>query len=65
MSTEQVDFVKTLKSYVNQFDMAELKRVVKANDNKLTLRLDGNSVELVRGTHFFFNIKDKNTFAGN
>lgn len=64
-SNEQRDFVESLKSYMNQYDKAELQRQVTSNNGNLNLRLDGVNVTLVRGTHFFFNKKDQNSFSGN
>lgn len=51
-----------LKSYVVQLNSAELQRRVTANEGTLNVRLDGHDVALVRGTHFFYNKKDKNSF---
>ena len=62
LSNEQRDFVAVLKSYVIQLNSAELQRRVTANDGTLNVRLDGHDVALVRGTHFFYNKKDKNSF---
>lgn len=64
-SNEQRDFVAVLKSYVLQYNSEELERQVTTNNGALNLRLDGNSVTLVRGTHFFYNKKDKKSFSGN
>ena len=50
---------------MNQYDKAELQRQVTSNNGNLNLRLDGVNVTLVRGTHFFFNKKDQNSFSGN
>lgn len=52
-----------LKGYVSQFSAQDLKRLTEAGQNKLSFKLDGTDVTLVRGTHFFYNNKDRNTFA--
>lgn len=64
-NSEQSDFVAVLKSYVHQYDRNLLQRQVTANNGTLNLRLDGHDVALVRGTHFFFNKKDRNSFSSN
>jgi len=65
LSTEGTDFIAVLKSLVHLYDAAELRRITTENGGTLNLRLDGHDVALVRGTHFFFNIKDRNGFSGN
>lgn len=62
LNNEQRDFVSVLKSYVIQLNSAELQRRVTANGGTLNVRLDGQDVALVRGTHFFYNKKDRNSF---
>lgn len=56
-------FVDVLKSYVNSMNVADLKKTVNENDGKISVKLDGTDVTLVRGTHFFFNNKDKNSYS--
>mmetsp|Transcript_30324 Transcript_30324/g.40291 ORF Transcript_30324/g.40291 Transcript_30324/m.40291 type:complete len:213 (-) Transcript_30324:54-692(-) len=60
-NTEQRDFVSLLKSYVKQFNPADLSKRVKESNDTLTLRLDGVDVTLKRGDHFFLNNKDRNS----
>jgi len=54
-----VDFVNSLKSFVLQHKQQDLERKVTENNGVLKVRLDGQEVELVRGTHFYFNKKDR------
>lgn len=65
LNTDQTDFISVLKTQVLQYDSAALRRRTEENGGSLTLRLDGNNVELVRGRHFFYNVKDRNSFNGN
>ena len=48
-----------LKAYVGSFSAPNLKKAVTENDGRLSLKLDGNEVTLVRGTHFWLNKKDR------
>lgn len=58
-NNEQRSFVEVLKSLVLQYDSEELQRRVNANNGELSVKLDGTEVTLKRGTHFFFNKKDR------
>ena len=51
--------MNSLKSYVLQHQSQDLEKKVTENNGVLKVRLDGQEVELVRGTHFFLNKKDR------
>lgn len=51
--------MQAVKSYVRQLSGAELQKKVSSNDNRLSFRLDGKDVTLVRGTHFYLSRKDR------
>ena len=48
-----------LKEYVCSLSGPTLKQLVTENDGRISVKLDGHEVTLVRGTHFFINKKDK------
>lgn len=58
LSTDKVNFIRDLKSYLLSFDRAVLRQMVEGNKGELAVNLNGHKVSLKHRHHFFFGLRD-------
>ena len=59
LTTEKVNFVNDIKSYVTAFSLASLRKRVEANGGKLQFKLNEVQVDLTLKDDFFYSAQEQ------